>query len=133
MSGEDVEMVRRGYEAFNRGDFKGMVEDIAPAFEFIPTGALPDMADTYRGPEGWQRFSTWLSDQFDAARVEPQEILDADEKVLAEVVISGRGKQSGVEARWNVWHVWTLRNGKVVHGQAFTSRDQALQAAGLRE
>ena len=33
----------------------------------------------------------------------------------------------------DIWHVWTVRGGKVVRGQAFTSREQALEAAGVRE
>jgi hypothetical protein len=29
--------------------------------------------------------------------------------------------------------VWTLRDGKFVHGQGFTAREEALEAAGLQE
>jgi ketosteroid isomerase-like protein len=44
----------------------------------------------------------------------------------------GRGKWSGVqlERRWAV--VYTLRMGKVVRFQAFKTREEALQAAGVR-
>jgi ketosteroid isomerase-like protein len=30
MSGENVELVRRAYEAFNRSDIDGVVADLAP-------------------------------------------------------------------------------------------------------
>jgi ketosteroid isomerase-like protein len=133
MSRENVEVIRRAYDAFNRGDFDGMVVDIAPEFEFVPTGAMPDSEDIYRGPEGWRRFTRWFSDQFDAARVEAREFLQADDQVAVSVILSGRGKQSGAEVRWNVWHVWKFLDGKTVHGQAFTSREDALEAAGLSE
>jgi hypothetical protein len=53
--------------------------------------------------------------------------------VLAAVTLRGRGKQSGVETSWALWHVWTLQDGKVVRGQAFTNRDEAVKAAGLSE
>ncbi len=53
--------------------------------------------------------------------------------MLAAVTVRGRGKQSGVETTWDLWHLWTLQDGKVVHGQGFVSREEALEAAGLRE
>jgi ketosteroid isomerase-like protein len=40
MSQENVEVVRRGYDAFNRGDLEGMVADFAPNFEYVPAGAI---------------------------------------------------------------------------------------------
>ena len=133
MSRENVEVLRRAYEAFNRGDFDAMVADIAPEFEYVPTGALPDAETVYQGPDGWKRFTRWLSDEFDDARAEIQDFADAHDKVLVSVTLRGRGKQSGAEARWDVWQVWTLRDGKAVHGQGFTSKEEALEAAGLRE
>ena len=35
MSQEGVEIARRGYDAFNRGDFEAMVEDFAPDREYV--------------------------------------------------------------------------------------------------
>ena len=65
------------------------------------------------------------------------ELVEAGDRVLAAVALRGRGKQSGVEggveASWDVWHLWTFHNGKVVRGQGFTTRDEALEAGGLLE
>ena len=49
MSQENVEVVRRAYEALNRGDLDGMVADFAPEFEFVPTGAVPGAGSCIRG------------------------------------------------------------------------------------
>jgi hypothetical protein len=38
-----------------------------------------------------------------------------------------------VETSWNFWHVWTVRNRSIVHGQGFTSKGDALEAAAVRE
>ena len=43
MSQENVEIARRAYEAFNRGDLQAMVADLAPNFEYATTGAIPGM------------------------------------------------------------------------------------------
>ena len=133
MSEESVAIARRAYEAFNRGDLQAMVADLAPNFEYATTGAIPGMTGVYRGVEGILGFLEWMRSEFERPRIEVRELVDAGDQVVAAVTLRGRGKQSGVEASWDVWHVWTMERGKVVHGQAFTSRDEALEAAGLSE
>jgi ketosteroid isomerase-like protein len=39
MSQENVDVARRAYEAFNRGDIEGMVAELAPSFEYETTAA----------------------------------------------------------------------------------------------
>jgi ketosteroid isomerase-like protein len=117
MSQENVEAIRRAYEAYNRET----------------TGAVPGTRSVYRGPEGWREFAGWMREEFYDARIEIHELTEAGDQVLAEVTLQGRGKQSGVETRWALWHLWTVQDGKVVRGQALTRRDEALEAAGLSE
>jgi ketosteroid isomerase-like protein len=133
MSQENVEIVRRAFESYNRGDLDAAVADFAPDCEYIPGGAVPGRRGVFRGPEGYKQFVGWLREEFDDARVEVDAITDAGDQVLVSVTVQGRGKQSGVEASWNVWQVWTLRGGKIVGGQGFTSKAEALQAFGLSE
>ena len=133
MSHENVELVRRAYEAFNRGDLDGMFADAAPAFEYRATGVIPGAAGVYRGPEEYSRFLERWWGEFEAPEVDVHEFIDAGDQVLVSLTFRGRGKQSGVETTWDIWHVWTVRGGKVVRGEAFTSREQALEAAGLKE
>jgi uncharacterized protein len=133
MSQENVEMVRRAYEAFNRGDSDGIVADLAPEFEYVATGTNPGQSGVYRGPEGFRWFLEGFWGEFDDARIEINELIEAGDQVLASLTMRGRGKQSGVEARWDVWQLWTAKDGKAVHGHGFTSKAKALEAAGLRE
>ena len=81
------------------------------------------MEDAYRGPEGFRRFLSFFWESFDDARVEVHELMDAGDQVLDTVTNHGRGKLSGVDVNWTTWNVWTIRGGKVVRGQAFTSRE----------
>ena len=53
--------------------------------------------------------------------------------MLVPQTLRGRGKQSGVETSWTYFQLWTVRDGKLVRGQGFTSRVDALEAAGLEE
>jgi ketosteroid isomerase-like protein len=133
VSEENVELARQAYEAYNCGDLERVAANFAPEFEYVTTGVIPDTPAVYRGPEGWREFSAWLRDEFNDVRVDVHELTDAGDRVLAKVSLRGRGKQSGLETSWGLWHVWTLRDGKIMHGQAFARREEALSAAGLRE
>jgi ketosteroid isomerase-like protein len=132
MSQENVELVRRGFEAFNRGDLDAAVADFSADCEYIPSGAVPDAAPVYRGPEGYKQFGRWLWEEFDDARIEVHELIDAGDQVMVSMTNQGRGRRSGAETSWHVWQVWTVRDGKVARGQGFTRKEEALEAAGLR-
>jgi hypothetical protein len=133
MSQKNVEMARRAYAAFNRGDLEGMLADFAPDSEYVTTGAIPGVEEVYRGPEGFRRFLKSFWGEFDEPGLEVHELIEAEDQVLVGLTFQGRGKQSGVETTWDLWHLWTVRAGKVARGQAFTSREQAVEAAGLQE
>ena len=96
MSQENVEIVRRGYEAYNRGDPEGTVADFAPTFEYVSTGAIPARGDVHRGPEGSLEFVRWLWDEFEDARIEVHELIEAGDRVLASVTLQGRGRQAAL-------------------------------------
>ena len=64
----------------------------------------------------------------------PKELIDAGDKVLAFVRVSGRGQASGVEVEAYTWAVWTFRDGTPVGWTYFgDDRASALKAAGLEE
>ena len=78
----------------------------------------------------WSRgyWGTW-----DEYVLEPTEIIDGGgDRVVVVQYERGRGKGSGVqlERRWAV--IFTVQMGKVVRFQAFKTREDALEAAGLR-
>jgi ketosteroid isomerase-like protein len=62
------------------------------------------------------------------------ELIDAGEHVVSIQSTRGRGRASGVQVEHaNFAGVWTVREGKVVRAVWFPTREEALQAAGLRE
>jgi ketosteroid isomerase-like protein len=60
MSQENVEVVRRAYAAFNRGDLDAVVANVAPDAEYVTSGAIPGSGSVYRGREGLKRHFGWL-------------------------------------------------------------------------
>jgi uncharacterized protein len=131
MSQENLEIMRRGYEAFNRGDLAAAVADFAPEFEWVATGVVPGVEGVYRGPEAYRRFMELWWSEFDDPHIEVHELIEVGDQVLASLTLGGRGKQSGVETTWDIWHLWTVETDRVIGQQVFTSRDDALEAAGL--
>jgi ketosteroid isomerase-like protein len=131
MRERNVEVVRRGYEAFGRGDLGAAMELFHPDVEWHdperPGGG------TYRGHEGVLRnLAEWL-EGWEEFRLEPEEFLEAGDQVVVLVRQSGRGKGSGVEIEGRLAQVFGLREGKVVWARTYTSREEALKAAGLGE
>jgi ketosteroid isomerase-like protein len=133
MSQENVDWARRAYRAFNRGDLAAAVEDFAPEFEWVATGVVPDLEGPYHGPEGYRRAIEFWWNEFDDPHIEVHELIEVGDQVVASLTIRGRGKRSGVETNWDVWHLWTLEDGKVTGHEVLASRAEALEAARLRE
>jgi ketosteroid isomerase-like protein len=77
----------------------------------------------------WQ---DWF-DTFDDLTVEPLDLIDAGEDVVAVLRFGGRAKLSGVESDLTFAVVYTFRDGKVARGREYWTRDEALDATGLRE
>ena len=130
-SRENVEVVRDAYDAVNRGDLDAAIANIGPDMEYVASGAVPDASGIFLGPNGVKQFVAGLYEEFDDARAEVTELIEAGDQVLVGAIAQGRGKLSGVETRWETWQLWTLKDGKLVRGQGFTTRDEALGAAGL--
>jgi hypothetical protein len=54
-------------------------------------------------------------------------------RVLLGGLGTGRGKGSGVETEARTWYVLWVEDGEVARRKLFWARDEALEAAGLRE
>ena len=133
MSQENVEIVRRAYDAIAQGDIQGAVRFVSPDFEYVASGEIPGLSGRYQGPAGFTRFLEGFWGMFDEPRFEIHELIENDDRVLVSLTMRGRGRQSGAEAQWRVFQVWTLRSGRTTYGQAYMTRAEALEAVGLRE
>ena len=129
MSQENVEVVRRAWEAFTRRDNEAVLRLDDPEVEIYDV--FYDR--TYRGPDGVRDyFREWVS-IFDALGSEVEEWIDAGDDVVAVHRSRGRGKRSGVPVEQRESHVWTLRDGKLRRLRIYRSKSDALKAVGLEE
>ena len=56
-----------------------------------------------------------------------------EERVVTIQRATGRGRASGIEVDQQWGSIVSVRNGKISSAHGFSSRDQALEAAGLAE
>jgi uncharacterized protein len=134
MSQENVEVVRRGFEAFADGGLDAMAEFWDPDINWrAAEGAIDDVGEMHGRVAVRRYVQDWL-DTFDDSSVVVEELRDVgDDRVLAIQRAKGRAKLSGVEIDLRYAVVYTLRAGKVVRAREYLSVDEALEAVGLRE
>jgi ketosteroid isomerase-like protein len=130
MSQENVERVRRGYKALNRGELHP--ESFGAEFEIVEPPEQPG-AETRHGPKGVSDSMTALSEAFDDLQYHPERFIESGDKVVALLRVRGRGKGSGVVVESKVAHVWTLQGRKFVRVEVYMDIDEALEAVGLKE
>jgi ketosteroid isomerase-like protein len=133
MSQENVDLVRRAYEAWNREDDDWILAQITDDFEMDTLQSLfPDTDELYVGKAGWMKFvSTWRS-AWKTVAVDIQRIEDLGDDVLAVVSFNGVGRGSGAVASLGIAHWFTFRGGRLAGLRVLTPED-ALEAAGLSQ
>jgi ketosteroid isomerase-like protein len=86
------------------------------------------------GPRAIIRFWEGLDETMEELRLDPQEAVDAGDRVAVRLRYFGRGKGSGVELDTEMYHqVTTFRDGMMVRIEYVTSWDAALEAVGIGE
>jgi ketosteroid isomerase-like protein len=134
MSEENVELVRRAINAFNRRDVDAFVATASPDVEWEDAIFWSGVTRIYRGRAGLRDWFNQVLEPWESIHVEADEIAEADDRVFFDLLINARGKGSGLEAPGlRVWCVVWLADGEVTRRLVFRDRDEALEAAELRE
>ena len=136
MSAENVELIRRIYEAVAR-------RDIETPFEIYADEIVWDISNTQRGGmlprqvfhghEGVRRNWRDSLDAFGEVDFVVDELIDLGDQVLATIREQLVGRTSGAPVKATHYALWTLAGGKVTRLEVFDDREAAERAAGLRE
>jgi ketosteroid isomerase-like protein len=129
--------VRQGYEGSNRRDFDFVLTayDNGVEIHSAPTGGLvaPDLVGVQRGHDGFREVWRAVLEASEDVRMEPEEMIDAGQRILVTGHWVGHGRGSGVPFRERFYEVFTFRRGPVVRHEMFRDRARAFEAAGLSE
>jgi ketosteroid isomerase-like protein len=141
MSRENVEVVRRAYDSFNRWgerpahapSFGAEVEDLLhPDVEFHTYANSPE-AGTYRGRGAVIEYNRRLFEQFKSVRIELEDFVPMQDWVVVvsrQHAIPKTGQSSLVV---QVVEAWRIEDGLLAERHTYSNRAEALEAVGLRE
>jgi ketosteroid isomerase-like protein len=134
MSQENIEVVRRSTDAYNRRDLDGMLDNWAKDAVLDWSNARSFDASVYRGHEEIRAFTERFQAAWDEVRAEivdgPVEV--ADGVIVAENITYMRGRD-GIEVQARSTWLITIRDGEQTSLTLYQTKQDALEAAGLRE
>ncbi len=131
MSQENVELVRRGYEAIHRGDLDAGIQDFAPDFELDMSRSSGMDRDIYSLDEMRRRFVEDVLEVWETILV-GAEYIDAWEHVIVSFANRLRGRY-GIEVQARGAWLCTVRDRLIVRIRLYQEVQEALEAAGLSE
>jgi ketosteroid isomerase-like protein len=135
MSQENVEILRQGFEDFARGDVDAVLDRFDPDVDWHPAIAPILGVETIRGREAVRKFLTrdLFEEGFDDFRAEPLAYEDLGDAVLVTVRYTGRGKSTGLKIDQTFASLYRFRDGQTVSMRDYSTRTEALEAAGVSE
>jgi ketosteroid isomerase-like protein len=132
MSRENVQLLRRLYEAVGRNDFDTTNSCLHPEIEFH-TYAKSPAAGVYRGRDAVRKYNEDLFAPFETVRFEIDEVIDAGPRVVVLSTQHAVPKGGRQEMDVQIAEVWTVREGLLAERRSYSTRAEALEAAGLSE
>jgi uncharacterized protein len=136
MSEENVEIVRRLYDAVARRDAATVLSLYDPEVEWdgthSPLGNLTGEL-VYHGHAGIRKMTRYWQEAWATVEYEIEELIDAGDHVISVLTYRTRGRASGADVEQTDYPVWTIKKGRIVRVVWLPTRAEALEAAGLRK
>jgi ketosteroid isomerase-like protein len=134
MSQENVELLRRGYEHFERtGELlreSCHLDLVWDTTTFAAGGLLLGKCVGVDEANRW--LARWI-EGFEEWSLDVEELLDLGDQVIAFVRQRAKAPHGGPEVEMRLAQVWTFRSGLVERMEMYLDRAEALKAAGLLE
>ena len=131
MSQENVELYRRGIEAFNRRDLDAFLALADPDVTSV-SRVLAIEAGPYHGHDGVREWWNALLDVFPDFSIEILSVRDGGQVTVAE--LCNRAHREGTAAvEDHVWQLAEWRDGLVIRWVIHEREQDALEAAGLAD
>ena len=131
MSQENVEIVRAFIDALNQRDWDAALKDAHPDFEFDFSRAVGPVRGVFKLDQ-MRPFMDEFFGLWETIRFEIDEFVEAGELVAISSLNYHRGRD-GIEMTVRPSAVWTIRDGRIVHGCFYQEWPEALEAVGLSE
>jgi ketosteroid isomerase-like protein len=131
VASENIELVRRGVDAFNGG--VSLIDELwADDAELWPAPGFPE-GGPFKGRDEIRRFFDGLREGWRPGTAAVlREFEEAGDNLLVSFEWRAVGEASGVETSSDWMAVYTFRGGRIVRLEFFADRDAAIKAAGLK-
>jgi ketosteroid isomerase-like protein len=136
MSQENVEIVRRIYGEWGRGNFREGAELYDPHVLLVvrPEFGLASGEGVYCGRDEVARYMREIFlPEWEDLVIAGDEFVDAGDSVIVRVGQRGMGRQSRAPGQLRYFQVWSFRGTSVIRIESVMERADALEVAGLRE
>lgn len=134
---ENLELARRGFDAFSRRDFDATLATVHPDIEWHLAFRLPDLPvdkEVYRGHDEVRELWVAMSEVWDSLTIEVEEVLeDRDDILVLRTRFTGRSARHEVDIERVVHYVMEVREGTLRRVRPFESEAEALEAADADE
>jgi ketosteroid isomerase-like protein len=129
MAIDNVDIVRRGYEAFRDDGVEGILQFLDPAIEWHMSAAFTQAPRVYHGHDGVRAVFAFFSERIEDLGAEPHEFIEAGDRVIVPVRMFGRLRETGEPVAYELVQVWTGRGGRAV--KLVTYPDTVMAGADL--
>jgi ketosteroid isomerase-like protein len=136
MSEENVEVLRRIYREWGRGNFREGAELYDPQVLLVvrPEFGLASGEGVYHGRDEIARYMREVFlPEWEGLVIAGDEFIDAGDSVVVRVDQRGTGPRSRAPGQLRYFQVWTFRGTSVIRIESVMERADALEAAGLSE
>jgi ketosteroid isomerase-like protein len=131
-SDQNVELAKRAVDAWNGGDLNLWMECFDEDIVWIPLPNVPDLKPTHGREAMLELIQQWL-EPWDRYDVETLELADHGDTVIWTARHLAFQKRSGMALDQSMSAVFVFREGRIAEFQIFPNKEEALEAARLRD
>ena len=133
MSQENVDVVKSLFAAFVDRDLDAAAKVLHPDIEIRPAIVGGPEGTVYRGLNGNRQFWADIDEAWSEFVIETQEFRDLGEHVLVLGRATAHGPGSGITLDQAGGWIAEVRDERIFRFHSFTTQQDALEAAGLKE
>jgi uncharacterized protein len=128
---DNVEVVRRSFEAMRAWDVEALLRLYDPRIEYLPLTGTRVESGGYRGHDGVRAYFAEARELWDLLEPEIEDCKDLGDCVVVAGRCRVRGRASGAEDNPRCAWVIHVRDGTIISHRTCATYDEALRAAGL--
>ncbi len=129
MASENVDLIRLGFELFQRGGLESLLPYVDPEVEVYATATVLN-AGTFHGHDGFLSWAREWLDAWSEVAYEPIDFIEVGSSVVV-VPVNQRasGASSGIEVEQEITWLFETREGKITRFHLYDEREKALEVA----